>query len=965
VNSHTDIELIQRTLNGETDAFGELIKCYQDAVYATALHRIGNFADAQDVAQEAFIEAYKSLHKLREPAKFPGWLHRIALHQCNRCLRKQRETGTIEELSDTQMLTISNSKTVLPDEALERKELQQIVLNAITSLPPKLGEAVTMYYIDGLSYDEIASFLSIPKTTIKGRLQTGRKQLKEELIIMVEETLKQNRPDERFSEKVLAEIIEQTKAARQRDAHDEVMQLCEKALEVLEHLDMTEEHKRTQLEVLSWQSDEWLKWFGKPENAVENFQRAERISVGLSDREAQAKSFMMQAIALSRMENYRGMIEPVKKARMIYGELGETKSQVVCDAILDLAHLLPQGWERVDILPELRTGHNIHRYSLTRTQEAITYLNEDPRKWQAWCEVVVPHQMRRGYGTSRDEGLLASLGQQAQILLLPVEIGCSWQETLETRHGEKPTTTRSIEAIGDAVVVPAGHFENCLRVKTVIPKPADADFSQAQKTYERRMICGTKTMWFAPGVGLVKYRHDDDGGGSLTVQLVEYQIENSESKDYLPLSIGNCWKYERYIDWCRTKVTESYRVVAKEDEMVHIACAMYSELLDDTEQLEYFQAWFKHEKNSEDIRGQMWMFHRFGNVYAHLGEWDKALENYQQLDELAKKIGDIKLQIDLPLEIAWSNLNTEWVKSLEFVVERAEQALNLAEEIHDLETQRRGLRVMTDFYLRHGKYTQALKAAQRVLPIVISFGDNEEQVWVEAEIDLAKALIADPDGERAINGGGRMLSRAKVSDSEVVIRPGGGILPVACDKRPYPSIHDHEFWADAPLLKLPTKKGETWSGSYRDSLFERVIESIDETVSVPVGEFNNCVRVKTTMQLRAANEGSPQADEIYNRSKGFREGEKWMWFAPGVGIVRVEHHHANGKRTVIELTSYHIKEDGRGYFPLAIGNCWNYESRDENGELLFKEQNRVILEHEGQFYIACSGYTTNIAEYGK
>jgi len=151
VNSHTDIELIQRTLNGETDAFGELIKRYQDAVYATALHRIGNFADAQDVAQEAFIEAYKSLHKLREPAKFPGWLHRIALHQCNRCLRKQRETKTIEELDDAQMLTISNSKTVLPDEALERKELQQIVLNAITSLPPKLGETVTMYY--NLSFD--------------------------------------------------------------------------------------------------------------------------------------------------------------------------------------------------------------------------------------------------------------------------------------------------------------------------------------------------------------------------------------------------------------------------------------------------------------------------------------------------------------------------------------------------------------------------------------------------------------------------------------------------------------------------------------------------------------------------------------------------------------------------------------------------------------------------------------------
>ncbi|MBM3235023.1 hypothetical protein FJZ31_01865 [Candidatus Poribacteria bacterium] len=177
------------------------------------------------------------------------------------------------------------------------------------------------------------------------------------------------------------------------------------------------------------------------------------------------------------------------------------------------------------------------------------------------------------------------------------------------------------------------------------------------------------------------------------------------------------------------------------------------------------------------------------------------------------------------------------------------------------------------------------------------------------------------------------------------------------------------------MLKLPAPPtppstggkggGETWSGRHHDGLAERVIESLDETVRVASGEFDKCVRVKTTMRLRAANEGSPQADEIYNRSKGFREGEKWMWFAPGVGIVRVKHRHANGKRTFIELTNYQIKEDGKGYFPLAIGNRWNYEWRDENGELLFKEQNRVILEHDGQFYIACSGYTTNFAEYGK
>jgi len=77
VEQHTDTELIRQTLSGEAEAFGELVQRYQDAVYAVALHRTGDFTSAQDIAQEAFIEAYKSLPTLREPSRFPGWLHTI------------------------------------------------------------------------------------------------------------------------------------------------------------------------------------------------------------------------------------------------------------------------------------------------------------------------------------------------------------------------------------------------------------------------------------------------------------------------------------------------------------------------------------------------------------------------------------------------------------------------------------------------------------------------------------------------------------------------------------------------------------------------------------------------------------------------------------------------------------------------------------------------------------------------
>ena len=146
---------------------------------------------------------------------------------------------------------------------------------------------------------------------------------------------------------------------------------------------------------------------------------------------------------------------------------------------------------------------------------------------------------------------------------------------------------------------------------------------------------------------------------------------------------------------------------------------------------------------------------------------------------------------------------------------------------------------------------------------------------------------------------------------------------------------------------------------------ERTVETDRETVSVPAGRFHEVVRVKSILQTQSADEGSEQANELYNSEKGFRDGERWMWFAPGSGIIKAEHHHANGKRTVIELMDYSLASPSHDYFPLAIGNRWNYEWRNENGDLLFKEQQRVVLEHEGKFYLAVSGYTTNVEEYSE
>ncbi len=961
----TDVELIEKMLGGETDAFGELVRRYQSAVYATALHRTGNFADAQDIAQEAFLKAYENLRSLREPAKFPGWLHTIATHECNHWRRKQRESTPIEELQEPQIMEISNGRVRCPDEELERKELRQLVLRAISSLPQKVGEVVTLYYIDGLSYGEIANFLSVPHSTVKGRLQMGRKQLKEEFINVVDTTLKQNRPNEKFTEKVLNEIIESAKQAREQKAHDEVVQLCEKALETLKHIETTPEHKQTKMDVLNWQGDEWLKWFGKPQDAAENFQRAFHLAEELGDKEAQAKWLLMRAISLSRAGDYQAMIAPVQQASAIYAELGQTQHEVICAAILDLIDLLPADWERVVEPSRLNTGYAIHRFRLVRSAEALTFIEEKHPEPPTWCERVVQNLMRRGY-FFRSRALITLVGQPQTILKYPTEVGDCWKGTLETRNGETLLVARTIEANDDTIVVPAGKFERCLRVKTVISEPDGADFSERMKIFWRRSLCGVRTMWFAPGVGLIKYRHENEEVGihTVTVQLLEFHVGSEASGDYFPLSIGNRWKYERPTDWGSTRTIEAYRVVAQQEcknqrsVFLHIACAAYSEAMDSMAQRSLFQTWLEQEEASEDQRGQVWVYLRLANLYSRLGEKEAAMTAYRQLDELIARLGDAKLSFE-------TLLGTEWENPFEFVSERYEHALRIADEIGDLERQQRCLGIIVDYYLRRGQYARAIECAQRRLAIAEKFGDMESLAGIEAEIDLASALVNEPNADKVIEGGIRSTVPIKISESDIVFPGADGVASVALDRRPYPSLYELGFYSDAPLLKLPVTEGKTWSSSERDGTVERVVEAIDETVSVPAGEFNHCVKVKTTVQMRPTNEGSPQADENYNRRKEHCEGEKWMWFAKGIGIVKAEHHHPNGKQTIIKLTDYHLVEPSDAYFPISIGNRWRYEWRDENGVLLFKEQERVILKKEEEFYLACSGYTTNAAEYSK
>ena len=161
---------------------------HQRDIYQLALHFVKNPADAQDLTQEVFIEAYTRLSTLQEAAKFANWLSGITKNLSISWLRRQTHSFSYEEVMRDGKFEIQMTEFIgtpkrlpTPDELLDQKEMRRTVANAIETLSEKNRLVTTLHYLDGMSYKEIAQQLNVPVSTIEGRLYRSRKQLKGEI----------------------------------------------------------------------------------------------------------------------------------------------------------------------------------------------------------------------------------------------------------------------------------------------------------------------------------------------------------------------------------------------------------------------------------------------------------------------------------------------------------------------------------------------------------------------------------------------------------------------------------------------------------------------------------------------------------------------------------------------------------------------------------------------------------------
>ncbi len=195
-NWSEDVNLVAKAMSGDPEAFRPIVERYQDAVFGVALARLRNFDDAEDVAQEVFVEAFQRLGNLNDPSRLAAWLRSIAVHKSVDLLRKRREHSELREVAEG----MPDAST--PHEETEAQELRDQVLAAIGRLSKVQRETVTLFYIDGYSQGEVAAMQEVPLGTVKRRLHDARDRLKEEMMTMVESVLKPEAPREEFSERV-------------------------------------------------------------------------------------------------------------------------------------------------------------------------------------------------------------------------------------------------------------------------------------------------------------------------------------------------------------------------------------------------------------------------------------------------------------------------------------------------------------------------------------------------------------------------------------------------------------------------------------------------------------------------------------------------------------------------------------------------------------------------------------------
>ena len=513
-----DVQLIQRVLAGDDTAFSVLVRKYQRSIHALAWRKIGDFHIAEDITQDTFLKAYQGLPTLKEPQSFASWLYVITANECKAWLRKKRTwMQSLEDTSSAQLEKATYSGHIIEENEQMTEETQrEVVKKLLAKLQESDRTVITLYYLGGMNYEEISNFLGVSVGAIKSRLHRARQRLKKEEP-MIREALGNFQITPNLTENIMREIARLKPIVPSNSKPFAPWAIGISTIAVV-------------LLMLGIANHQYLSRFQKPysldatsEMTVEIVEAPVVLNL---ESKPDSRTQLGNAAAPSKNNGFSQQLDqPEYTTLFAAAQVDQTEEPTVTDAghryiILEAS---THEEESGDVLAD-------GRFSLIKTGEVLTSTGY------------------RTTGTGKDGPtsmyMLVSyiLDHNIDLFRFPLVIGDTW--TQKTRWNPQVQATL---AGYEKVEVAAGTFTNCLKHKTIFTN-----------------VNGTRYLWFAKGVGVVKMRYEYSNGVTTEAELLDYNVPKGE--EYFPLQYGNMWTYKWQNDYREKPIIEKCEVVENSDQ---------------------------------------------------------------------------------------------------------------------------------------------------------------------------------------------------------------------------------------------------------------------------------------------------------------------------------------------------------------------------------------------------------------
>lgn len=913
---------VNRALAGDRESFAELVRRYQGGVQGLAYHLTGNFADAQDVVQETFVTAYTRLDQLRSPERFGSWLRTIAQNECRARWRRQGATAPLgAEPADPARAA---------DEEMERGERWAHVRRVLARLPEPSRLTLTLHYLSDWPYADIAEFLDVPVTTVVGRLHRARRLMQERLEPMVREAFQTERLADAHVAAVVAAAIENATQAKERWERATFLAHTDEALAALDPTSSDAEVARGRVEVLGMRGAARATWIGDVPGATQDYLQAIVTADESGQDEDAARLCSDLVVAYLRSGQYDAGTNAAEKARERFTALEDHAHAALMCAAMDLCVDAVGVWRWGE-----KGGFAMAGLPLRRDLSGLTFGVPETHREYTW-------------GGPSPSAAVAWLLYPARVLGREVTVGESWEDTVSGRpggdllwalpEGEEFLARSTVESDGETVVTPAGRFTNCLRVRSNIG-PSDGRVSAE---YVGRHLAGVRVVWYAPGVGPVKARHECQNHEARTVMLTA--CSDRAGDDYFPLDVRREWRYT----WSPPRpgsrgpvhYADTLRVVSSEPDVAYLSSATVGVSESPRAFRERAAETLPLEVASGDMVGEAAALE--GCLRAADASEPKG-GMLARLVEIYEALGRTSRAIDA----RWRLRETEAGLSPEQGLARAEELLAAAEAEGCWQARAKSTWLLGLALRELGRLDESQRALRASGAIAADAGDLVGAAGGESWPDrcLLEDAIPQDDVHGYANGDIRLLALdggIGGGNSSTCMYHG---YPPGPPGTPLTNFAMHGAYHGIQVLGKEagathserSNVGTPWGGE--SMMVTSTLVETTASVTTPAGTFDDCALIESKQELHVGR-GVDHPDR--DRTVGYASATQWSWFAPGVGLVRALHEHDNGYVTDMHARS-HDDGGGDGHTGLSVGSRWEYACVDEATGTEYEHYVRVAV----------------------